>query len=278
MKSTTFYFLLAASLSTGCTETPSASASLPTDAASQASASQTSAAAASQPGARTVTGTVMEAIDAASYTYLRLNTDGGEIWVATSPLKIAAGERVVAQVEIAMENFHSKTLNRDFALIYFTPDVRREGEQAPPALAVSHSPTGGGAAPPEGQTPAPLPQAVVEPMPPPAGGMSVADVWAKRAELAGKTVTVRGRVVKFNGEIMGTNWLHIQDGTGDAGKGTHDLTITTDAVASVGDIVTATGVLAVDKDFGAGYSYAAIVEGATIVVSRPAGAGPQPSL
>src|SRR3990172_1726718 len=98
MKSTTLCLLLAASLFSACGETPSASAPLPADTVGQTPASQTSAAASSQPGARTVTGTVLEAIDAASYTYLRLNTDGGEVWVATSPFKISAGERVVAPV------------------------------------------------------------------------------------------------------------------------------------------------------------------------------------
>jgi hypothetical protein len=95
--------------------------------------------------------------------------------------------------------------------------------------------------------------------------MTVAEVWAKRASLGGKPVTVRGKVVKFNGGIMGRNWLHIQDGSGKAEDGTHDLTMTSDAVAKVGDVVTLTGTVAVDKDFGAGYSYAVIVEGATIV-------------
>ena len=96
--------------------------------------------------------------------------------------------------------------------------------------------------------------------------MTIADVWAKRAALAGKTVTVRGKVVKFNGGIMGRNWLHIQDGSGKAADATHDLTVTTDAVVKLGDIVTAKGVLAIDKDFGAGYVYKAILESAIVIV------------
>ena len=41
-------------------------------------------------------------------------------------------------------------------------------------------------------------------------------VWKERATLAGKTVILRGKVVKFNGGILGVNWIHIQDGTGTA--------------------------------------------------------------
>jgi hypothetical protein len=89
-------------------------------------------------------------------------------------------------------------------------------------------------------------------------------LWARRATLGGKSVVVRGKVVKFLAGIMGRNWAHLQDGTGSSKDGTHDITITTEATLAPGDVVTATGTLAVDKDFGAGYKYGAIVEGATI--------------
>jgi hypothetical protein len=61
---------------------------------------------------------------------------------------------------------------------------------------------------------------------------------------------------------MDTNWLHLQDGSGAAG--TSDLAVTTDATAKVGDVVTVTGTLALDKDFGAGYKYALIIENAKV--------------
>ncbi len=85
-----------------------------------------------------------------------------------------------------------------------------------------------------------------------------------KPKLTGSTVTVRGRVVKFNGGILGRNWIHLQDGTGDATQGTHDLTVTTDAKAAVGDVVTITGMLVVDQDFGAGYAYAVLLESASV--------------
>jgi hypothetical protein len=105
---------------------------------------------------------------------------------------------------------------------------------------------------------------VTEVIPPAAGGLSIAEIWAERATLAGKTVIVRGKVVKFRSGIMGRNWIHLQDGTGSAKDGTNDLTVTTAADAKSGDVLTAAGTLAVDKDFGAGYRYGAIIEGATL--------------
>jgi hypothetical protein len=59
---------------------------------------------------------------------------------------------------------------------------------------------------------------------------------------------------------MGSNWVHLQDGSGDLTKGTHDLVVTTQDLPKVGDVVTLKGSLSKDKDFGAGYKYAVIVE------------------
>jgi hypothetical protein len=125
----------------------------------------------------------------------------------------------------------------------------------------SHASPGAAGAP---DTPPPA-APVVTKVAPPDGGLSISDVWAKRKALAGKAVTVRGTVVKFNGGIMGRNWFHVQDGSGAAADGTNDLTITSDAVVRVGDVVTVTGTVAVDKDFTAGYAYAVMLENAKLV-------------
>jgi len=127
----------------------------------------------------------------------------------------------------------------------------------------SHSQTDGAVSASAGAAPQDT-AVTVQPSAPPAGGLSIADTWAKRATLANKSVTVRGTVVKVNNNIMGFNWLHLQDGSGKAADNTNDLTVTTDAVVKVGDVVTVTGILAIKKDFGSGYSYEAILEKAAI--------------
>ena len=193
-------------------------------------------------------------MNASTYTYVKVKTGAGEIWAASSQFDVKVGDRVTVPLESPMENFHSQSLDRDFPLIYFASRISREGEQAPAA----------GAQMPPGHPPASTAPAVTERIAPPEGGKSVAAVWADRKGLAGKTVTVRGKVVKFNGGIMGRNWVHLQDGSGQADDRTNDLTVTTDAVVKVGDVVTVTGTVVVDKDFGSGYSYAVLVENAKI--------------
>jgi hypothetical protein len=209
-----------------------------------------------QAAVETITGEVAETMDASNYTYLRVKSARGDVWVATGKVKVTVGDKVIVPLESEMRDFHAAVLKRDFPVIYFVSAISREGEPAPPPMAVGH---GTGSAPAAPQAPV-----KVEPVAPPPGGLSVADVWANRAKLAGKSVTVRGTVVKFNGGILDRNWLHLQDGSGKAADGTNDITVTTDAVAKVGDVITVTGTVVVDKDFGAGYAYSLMLEKAKI--------------
>ncbi len=93
---------------------------------------------------------------------------------------------------------------------------------------------------------------------------AVGDLYKERTELNGKPVTLHGKVVKVNNQIMDRNWVHLQDGSGDPADGSNDITITTQDTAKVNDLITVTGTLKVDLDFGAGYKYPLLVEEATI--------------
>ena len=93
---------------------------------------------------------------------------------------------------------------------------------------------------------------------------TIGELYKEKAELAGKQVTLHGTVVKVNNQIMNRNFLHLQDGSGDAAEGTNDITVTSNDTAAKGDTVTVTGTVAVDLDFGSGYSYPMLVEKATI--------------
>jgi len=243
----------------GGTDTASASSQAQRPAAVAAHAATAAPALATPTGTEAVTGTVAETFDAGTYTYVRVTTETGEIWAAASRFDVAVGQRVTVPLEMPMENFHSKSLNRDFPLIYFASEIAREGKAAPVAQAASAPQLPPGAHPPARDV-----EAITEVIPQPAGATSVGSVWSTRQALAGKTVSVRGKVVKVNTGIMGRNWLHLQDGTGKASDRTNDLTVTSQDEARVGDIVTATGTIAVDKDFGAGYAYPVILESAKL--------------
>ena len=212
--------------------------------------------------AQGLTGKVLERIDAAPYSYLRLQTARGEVWAAVPEAKLEKGVEVTIASPMLMNNFESKTLNRTFAEIFF-------GNLAPAGGAQAAMPAHAGA--PQGQ-PAAAPGAPVVPKEAVkvdkasgADARTVAEVWAQKGGLKEKSVTIRGQVVKYNPGVMGKNWIHLQDGSGEASKGNHDITVTSQDPAAKGDIVTVKGIVRQDKDFGAGYVYALIVEDAKVV-------------
>lgn len=88
--------------------------------------------------------------------------------------------------------------------------------------------------------------------------VTISKLLADRKNYEGKLIKVKGQVTKYNGGILGKNWVHIQDGT--ESKDGFDLTITTDITVAVGEIVTFEGKIALDKDFGYGYSYNVLME------------------
>jgi len=94
--------------------------------------------------------------------------------------------------------------------------------------------------------------------------IKISDLLENRKNYSGKTVKVTGQVTKYNPQIMGKNWIHIQDGS--EFKGSFDLTITTDKEVSVGQTITFEGQIALDKDFGYGYFYSVLMEGGNPVL------------
>ena len=229
------------------------------------------------PALTTVAGRVEETFDASEYTYMRLKTDGGgDVWAAVTKAKVKTGDRVTVVNAMQMDGFESKTLNRKFEHILFgvLGDGKAAEASSSAASAASVAPVSSHAADGAKEAPA-SPHAALSEAPadakdvmvPKAEGKdarTVAQIFAERAQLKDKTVTVRGKVVKANNGVMGRNWYHIRDGSGSHAKKDDDLTLTTTDSAAVGDVVVVKGVVHVDKDFGAGYQYTVILEEAKV--------------
>ena len=74
---------------------------------------------------------------------------------------------------------------------------------------------------------------------------------------------MKGQVVKINDQVMDRNWVHIQDGTSEAGN--FDLTVTTQDSVKMDEVITFEGTIHLKKDFGYGYFYELIMEDAKVV-------------
>ncbi|ABB30359.1 hypothetical protein GeomeDRAFT_2735 [Geobacter metallireducens RCH3] len=208
---------------------------------------------ATAPAGVPLAGKVAETMASGGYTYLLLERDGKKTWAAIPETPVEVGREITLKPGMEMKNFASKALKRTFESIYFS-----EG------LASAVESTAGKSSPgSKGVVVAPAEQVKVEKAASP-NAHTIAETYEQRGSLDGKPVAVRGKVMRVSAGIMGKNWVHLQDGSGDAKKGTNDLTVTTQDLPAVGDVVTATGTLRKDKDFGGGYRYQVIIEEGTV--------------
>jgi hypothetical protein len=199
-------------------------------------------------------------MNAGGYTYVSLEKNGKKTWVAVPQMAVAVGQEMTLQPGQEMRNFTSKSLNRTFESIIFSGGpANSKGSQAMPA---GHGATGDKPAVSKAAA-TPVKDVKVEKATGP-DAYTVGEIFSKIASLDKKPAVVRGKVVKVSSGIMGKNWIHVQDGTGDAGEGTNKLVVTSDDMAAVGDVVTVKGTVFKDKDFGAGYKYNVIMEKASI--------------
>jgi hypothetical protein len=199
---------------------------------------------------RGVSGKVVETMNSGGYTYALVDTGNGKTWVALPQTEIAVGSEIACRPGMTMNNFNSTTLNRSFEHIVFTPGLASSGTAVPsagaaaPAEAITVSKAGG------------------------ANARTIGEIFEKKASLANTPVVVQAKIVKISRGIMGKNWLHLQDGTGSQTAGTNDLVVTTDSLPEIGEVVTITGNLSLDRDFGAGYRYGVIVENAEVTGNK----------
>jgi DNA/RNA endonuclease YhcR with UshA esterase domain len=220
-------------------------------------------------------GKVVETLDASVYTYIRLDDGTGkETWAAVPKTQLEIGEPIALEGVTVMNNFYSQTLNRTFDSIIFATGVTRaagdkNAQMQSTTMAdvtrsgiAAHGLTSQSSTGSEGAT-APFTDIKVEKSTA-RNGYTVEELFEKAGSLNQQKVTVKGQVVKVNHNIMGRNWIHIQDGTGDPSKSTHDLVVTSTDIADKGAIISIEGILAADKDFGSGYQYDVIVEDAVL--------------
>jgi len=204
-----------------------------------------------------VRGAVLETMNSGGYTYVLIGTEQVQRWLAARETTVQVGDVVQAFEGMPMEQFESKTLNRTFDVIYFVDALHNLS--APAANSVNSMP----ADLPATDRPAEEPAADVQ-VAELEAGQNIAYVYGNKDALADQQISLRGKVVKYNEGILGWNFIHIQDGSGDAADGSNDLTVTSKATTAVGETVVLTGTIILNKDFGAGYSFPVLMEDANL--------------
>jgi hypothetical protein len=243
----TVFLLLVASAVTACDARIPEGGRIPVDQLGKAGAGGDAQAA-------TLSGTVLEQLPAGQYVYLRLKTGSGEVWAAVNAAPVTTGQQVTILNPMIMQGFESAALKRTFDAVYFGAlssaaasvtagmNPHADGMQSAPAIDVGTVEKASGA-----------------------NGRTVAEAWAQKAALDGKTIAVRGVVVKRTEGVMGKTWLHLQDGSGDPALGTNDLTVATVSTGvALRETITVTGIVRTNMDIGAGYSFVLMVDDATM--------------
>ncbi|MHC1706620.1 MAG: hypothetical protein AB9842_03745 [Bacteroidales bacterium] len=203
---------------------------------------------------------VKEVLHTTSYTYLKVEEDTSLSWIAVPRMEASAGETYYSSGGMEMRNFASKELKRTFPLIYFmdfvskTPEGTIKKESPPKEKSSAGMPDHGM------KSKVAKARLSVEPA---VGGIRIAELFKNKEKYSGKTVKIRGQVIKYNERILGKNWVHIQDGTSYDDE--YDLVVTTTKPLKVGDKITFKGTISLNKDFGSGYSFTVLMEDAEII-------------
>lgn len=188
------------------------------------------------------------------YTYLYVTEDDEEFWIAVGKIdEVKKGEKYFYSGGLLKRNFYSREFDRNFETIYLVSRIT-------PANGASTD----GSALGKALNKMEKSDIKVVDVEVPEGAVSLEALFADPASFEGKEIQVRGQCMKANNAIMNRNWVHLQDGSTKDGEKL-DLTVTTDEQVPVGAVVTMVGTINLNQDFGSGYRYDVIMEGARVI-------------
>ncbi|MCF6169318.1 hypothetical protein [Lutibacter sp.] len=198
---------------------------------------------------------VAEVLQVSSYTYLRVKENNDEIWLAVPTIIANKGDIYFYKGGMEMPNFESKELNRTFKSVIFLGAISKN-PTGKDNVSFEHTKV-------KKEKGIDLDNELPINIKPIEGGVTISELFKNKKRYQGKRVKIRGKVIKFNSQVMSKNWIHLQDGTDN--NDNFDITITSNAYVNVGDIVTLEGLVSLDKDFGYGYFYKLIIENAVLI-------------
>lgn len=193
----------------------------------------------------------LEVLNTERYTYLRAKEGAEEFWVAVPRQEITVGHTYFYRGGLKKTNFYSQEFDRNFDLVYLVSNIM-DAKDHPGSQSVSSEPSS------QNKTPDLEAGAAAH-----KAAVKLSDLLKNPEKYGNSKIIVSGQVVKANYQIMGKNWYHLQDGSQFSGKKA-DLTITSQETAQLGEKLSFQGIIYLNKDFGAGYKYALIMEEATL--------------
>jgi hypothetical protein len=196
--------------------------------------------------------TALEVLQTDRYTFLKVKENLDEFWIATANFEAKVGKEYFYQGGLLKTDFESIDLKRNFDKIYLVSSII-DSEQHPSSH--NHTEMENNSTDEMGNSSMQMaknPKAI-----------ALSELLKNKTKYQGKSIIVSGKIAKANYGIMEKNWYHLQDETSLNGTKC-DLTITSQDNIMLGSTVNIEGIFYLDKDFGSGYSYAVIMEEASL--------------
>lgn len=202
-------------------------------------------------------GIVTSTQTAGGYIYIKLDEQGKDIWLATMPINVSAGDKVEYKGGYIMKDFHSKTLNKTFDFILFVTRISvLNGNSLASKQPIQGDEYHKNISKEEQTTPIPKSNEIVKAE----DGKTIEEIFSEIGQLKDKEVTVRAKVMKVSKNILLRNWVTLRDGTGVSPD--DKLIATTSENVNIGDIVIVKGIVRTDMNIGTGYKYKVLLEDA----------------
>lgn len=175
-----------------------------------------------------VKGEIVESINAAGYTYLKIKTiDNQNKWAAVMQGDYKVGNSITVTEDMTTQNFQSKALGVTFDTIVFGKVAKNSMDKPKKIDSYEES-------------------KIVK--------TTIEELINKSDTFKDKIIQAKGKVTKISKAIMKSNWIHIEDE-----KGNKIIFRSLDDNVQVGQQATATGKANIDVDYGYGYKYKIIV-------------------
>ncbi len=200
---------------------------------------------------------VTEVLPTSKYVYLKVREGQEEFWIATGKMEVKKGETYFYNDGLLKTDFRSEEHNRVFEKIYLVSKLISKGDHTNLTKSESRSNSVADRSVTQKENIPTHTEKEIQHM----GAITIAELVKDTEKYEGHSVEVSGTCVKVNSNIMGRNWIHLQDGTQDD----FDLVVTSNARITEGSTITIRAVVALNRDFGSGYSYDLILENGTLI-------------
>ncbi len=193
--------------------------------------------------------TILRFSPGAKYLYAEVREGDRTYWIATRNQEIKEGETYLYNEALLKTQFESKELDRVYDTLYMVTALISKEHGTLPASSkeVAKQDISG--------QPVKEKKGIQEGNAASIGKVTLSDLFKNPDQYEGKIIEIRGTCTKVSNDILGRNWVHVNDGVYDK-----DLVVTLQQEVVKGETLTIEGLVQLNVDLGSGYTYDILLE------------------